>query len=55
MMKRGLRLRIGATFALFALAVVIIQTTYVVLVTDAQEEEFIEQILTEEMARLRDA
>ena len=54
-MKRGLRLRIGATFALFALAVVIIQTTYVVLVTDAQEEEFIEQILTEEMARLRDA
>ena len=54
-MKRGLRLRIGATFAVFSLLVVIIQAAFIVLVTDAQEEEFIEQILTEEMPRLRDS
>lgn len=54
-MKRGLRLRIGATFAVFALVVVMIQATYVILVTDAQEEEFIEQILAEEMPLVRDA
>ena len=54
-MKRGLRLRIGVTFALFALLVVMIQAAFVVLVTNAQEEESIEQILSEEMPRLRDS
>lgn len=54
-MKRGLRRRIGMAVALFALLVVVIQAAFVVFVTDAQEEEFIEQILTEEMPVVRDA
>jgi len=53
-MKRGLRRRIAVTFALFAVLVVLIQAAFVVFVTDAQEEEFIEQILDEEMSRVRD-
>ena len=53
-MKPGLRRRIGMTFALFALLVVVIEAVFVILVTDAQEEEFIEQILQEEMPQLRD-
>jgi hypothetical protein len=54
-MKRGLRRRIAVAFALFAVLVVLIQAAFVVFVTDAQEEEFIEQILNEEMPRVRDA
>jgi signal transduction histidine kinase len=54
-MKRGLRRRVGVTFAMFALLVVLIQAALVVFITDAQEEEFIEHILGEEMPRLRDA
>src|SRR5512134_3229079 len=54
-MKRGLRRRIWVTVALFALLVVVIQAAFVVFVTDAQEEEFIEQILTEEMPLVRDS
>ena len=53
-MKSDLRRRIGVTFALFALLVVVIHAAFVILVTDAQEEEFIEQILREEMPQLRD-
>jgi signal transduction histidine kinase len=54
-MKHGLRWRIAATFALLALVVVAIQTALIVVVTDAQEEEFIDRILTDEMSRLRDS
>lgn len=54
-MKRGLRRRIAATFALFAFVVLLIQTIGIVMVTDAQEEEFIHEILAEEMESLREA
>jgi hypothetical protein len=54
-MKHGLRRRIAIAFALFAVLIVVIQAAFVAFVTDAQEEEFIEQILNEELPRVRDA
>ena len=54
-MRRGLRLRIGAAFAVFTLVVVLSATIGIFLVTDSHEEAFIEQILSSEMVGVQAA
>lgn len=50
--KPGLRLRVALSFALLSMFLVITQTVAVFMVTDDREEEFINQILAEEMRSL---
>lgn len=50
--KRGLRLRVALTLVLLSLLLTVIQTVAVFVVTDGQEEEFIDRIVQDEMEQL---